>query len=93
MFISDQNVNVKSSRNKTCIFHSLRNPKGRTLDYFFYVLHIRHNYPRKLIPISMSYFFILLKLSMETVQQHLIVGPTLGRTCILLQVFKVLNGV
>ena len=35
-------------------FHSLGNPKGRTLDYFFYASHIRHNFPYKLIPISMS---------------------------------------
>ena len=28
--------------------------KGRTLDYFFYASHIRHNFPYKLIPISMS---------------------------------------
>ena len=35
-------------------FHSLRNPKGRTLDHFFYALHIRHNVPYKLIRISMS---------------------------------------
>ena len=37
-------------------FHSLGNPKGHTLDYFFYASHIRHNFlPYKLIPISMSY--------------------------------------
>ena len=36
-------------------FFSFRlNPKGRTLDYFFYASHIRHNFPYKLIPISMS---------------------------------------
>ena len=37
---------------ETAFFHSLRNPKVRTLDYFFYALHIRHNFPYKLIPIS-----------------------------------------
>ena len=26
-------------------FHSLGNPKGRTLDHFFYVSHTRHNFP------------------------------------------------
>ena len=34
--------------------HSLENPKGRTLDHLFYASHIRHNFPYKLIPISMS---------------------------------------
>ena len=40
---------------ETVCFHSLGNPKGRMLDYFFYALHICHNFPYKLIPISMSY--------------------------------------
>ena len=49
----------KKSREKaieieTAFFHSLGNPKGRTLDQFFYASHIRHNFPYKLIPISMS---------------------------------------
>ena len=35
-------------------FHPQGNPKGRTLDHFFYASHIRHNFPYKLIPISMS---------------------------------------
>ena len=35
-------------------FHSLGNPKDRTLDQFSYALHIRHNFAYKLIPISMS---------------------------------------
>ena len=35
-------------------FHFLGNPKGRTLDYFFYASHFRHNLPCRLIPISMS---------------------------------------
>ena len=35
-------------------FLPLGNPKGRTLDYFFYASYIRHNVPYKLIPISMS---------------------------------------
>ena len=33
IFISDQNINAKSNRNRNCVFHSLGNPKGRTLDY------------------------------------------------------------
>ena len=50
---------IKKSRQKaieieTAFFHSLGNPKGRTLDHFFYASHIRHNFPYKLIPISMS---------------------------------------
>ena len=51
---------IKKSRLKaieieTVFFHSHGNPKGRTLDYFFYALHIRHNFPYNLIPVSMSY--------------------------------------
>ena len=50
---------IKKSRQKaieieTALFHSLGNPNGRTLDHFFYASHIRHNFPYKLIPISMS---------------------------------------
>ena len=48
---------IKKSRQKAieiAFFHSLGNPKGRTLDHFFYASHIRHNFPYKLIPISVS---------------------------------------
>ena len=50
---------IKKSRLKTIeiettFFHSLGNPKGRTLDYFFYASDIRHNFPYKLMPIAMS---------------------------------------
>ena len=50
---------IKTSRQKAieieiAFFHCLGNPKGRTLDHFFYASHIRHNFPYKLIPISMS---------------------------------------
>ena len=50
---------IKKSRLKvieieTAFFHSLGNPKGCMLDYFFYASHIRHNFLCKLIPISMS---------------------------------------
>ena len=50
---------IKRSRQKaleieTAFFHSLGNPKGRTLDHFFYASHIHHNFPCKLIPISMT---------------------------------------
>ena len=50
---------IKRSRQKaieieTAFFHSLGNPKGYTLDHFFYASHIRHNFPYKLIPVSMS---------------------------------------
>ena len=50
---------IKTSRQKaieieTAFFHSLGNPKGHALDHFFYTSHIRHNFPYKLIPISMS---------------------------------------
>ena len=50
---------IKKSRQKaiemeTAFCHPLGNPKGRTLDHFFYASHIRHNFPYKLISISMS---------------------------------------
>ena len=49
---------IKTSRLKaieieTAFFHSFGNPKGLTLDYFFYASHSRHNFLYKLIPISM----------------------------------------
>ena len=51
---------IKKSRQKaieieTTFFPSLGNLKDRTLDHFFYVSHIRHNFPHKLIHISISY--------------------------------------
>ena len=50
---------IKKSRQKaieieTALFHSFGNPKGHTLDHFFYASRIRHNVPYKLIPILMS---------------------------------------
>ena len=39
---------------ETAFFHSLANPKRRTMDNFFYASHIRHNFPCILIPISIS---------------------------------------
>ena len=46
---------LKAIETEIAFFHPLGNPKGRTLDYFFYASDIRHNFPYKLIPISMSY--------------------------------------
>ena len=50
---------IKKSRQKAieveiASFHPLGNPKGRTLDHFFDVSRIRHNFSYKLIPISLS---------------------------------------
>ena len=45
---------VKAIEIETAFFHSLGNPKGRTLDHFFYASQIRHNFPYKLTPIWMS---------------------------------------
>ena len=49
---------IKESRRKAVViesafFHSVGNPRGRTLDNFFYASHIRHNFPCRLIPISL----------------------------------------
>ena len=46
---------LKAIEIEAAFFHLLGNPKGRTLDHFFYASHIRHNFPYKLIPISMSW--------------------------------------
>ena len=45
---------LKAIEIETAFFHSPGNPKGRMLDYFFYASHIHHNFPYKLIPISMN---------------------------------------
>ena len=80
IFIPDQNVKAKSSRNRNCIFHSFGNPKSRTLDHFFYASHIRHNFPYKLIDTYIDELVeIFLKLSMKTIQVHLIIGTTSDR--------------
>ena len=44
----------KAIETEIAFFHSLGNPKGRIIDHFFYASHIRHNFPDKLVPISMS---------------------------------------
>ena len=45
---------LKATEIEIAFFLSLGNPMGRTLDHFFYASHIRHNFPYKLIPISVS---------------------------------------
>ena len=50
---------IKKSRQiaieiEIAFFHFVGNPRGRTLDHFFYASHIRHNLPYKLIPKSLS---------------------------------------
>ena len=63
---------------ETAFFHPLGDRKGRTLDYFFYASHIPHNFPYE----TDTYFNVLvkifLKLSMKTIQEHLIIGTTLA---------------
>ena len=53
-FISDQKVKQKAIEIETAFFNLLGNPKGRTLDHFFSTSYVCHNFPYKLIPISMS---------------------------------------
>ena len=48
---------------ETAFFHPLGNPKGRTLDHFFYASHICHNFPYKLNELVE----LFLKLSTKTV--------------------------
>ena len=54
-------------------FHSLGNPKGRTLDHFFRASHIRHNFPLQTDTYTDGLVEIFLKLSMKTVEVHLII--------------------
>ena len=35
----------KAIEKEIAFFHSLGNPKGHTLDHFFYASHIHHNFP------------------------------------------------
>ena len=44
----------KAIERETAFFSSPWESKGGTLDHFFYASHICHNFPYKLIPISMS---------------------------------------
>ena len=69
---------AKINRNRNCIFHSFGNPKGRTLDHFFHASHIRHNFPLQTDTYISELVEIFLKLSMKTVQVHLIIWMTLG---------------
>ena len=68
----------KAIETEIALFHSLGNPKGRTLDHFIYASHIRHNFPYKLKPTHADEVLeIFLKLSMKTVQVNLIIWTTL----------------
>ena len=64
-------------------FHSLGNPKGRTLDHFFYASHIRHNFPYKTDDYIDELVEIFLKLSLKTVQVHLIIWMTLDNAVVI----------
>ena len=68
---------AKSNRNRNCIFHSLGNRKGRTLDLFFYASHSPHGFSLQTDTYIDELVEIFLKLSMKTVQVHLIIGTTL----------------
>ena len=54
IFIFDQKSRQKAIEIEVAFFHSLGNPKGLTLDHFFYASHIHHDFLYKLISISMS---------------------------------------
>ena len=68
---------LKSIEIEIAFFHSLGNPKGRTLDNFFYASHIRHNFPLQTDTYIDELLKIFLTLSTKTVQVHLIIGMTL----------------
>ena len=68
---------IKKSRLKAieieiAFLHSFFNPKGRTLDHFFYVSHIRHNfsYKYKLIPIPKDFFLYLYRNISEVISEN-----------------------
>ena len=65
---------LKAIEIEIAFFYSLGNPKDRTFDYFFYASNMRHNVPYKLIDKLLKTF---LKVSMKTVQVHLIIWTTL----------------
>ena len=72
---------IKRSRQKAieteiAFFHFLGNPKGRTLDHFFYASHVRQ-LPLQTDTCIDELVEIFLKLSMKTVQMRLITGATL----------------
>ena len=46
---------LKAIEIEIAFFRPLGDSKGRTFDYFFYASYISHNFPYKLLPISMSY--------------------------------------
>ena len=71
---------LKAIEIEITFFHSLGNPKGRTLDYFFYASHIRHDFTYKLVTYIDELVEIFLKLSVKTVQVHLIIRTTLITT-------------
>ena len=71
-----KNSRLKAIKIEIEFFHFLSNHKDRTLDYFCYTSHVRHN------PLQSDAYIdelveIFLKLSMKTVQVHLIIGTTL----------------
>ena len=56
IIISDQLLTLKLVEiDIALVFHSIGNPNGCTLDYFFSAVNIRHNFSYKLIPKSTSY--------------------------------------
>ena len=74
---------IKKSRQKgieieIAFFHSLGNPKGHTLDHFFYASHICHNFPQQTDTYIDELVEIYLKLLVKTVQVHLIIWTPLG---------------
>ena len=73
---------IKKSRQKaieieTALLYSLGNPKGHTLNHFFYASHSRHNFPPQTDTYIDKSVEIFLKLSMKTIQVHLIIWTTL----------------
>ena len=73
---------IKKSRQKAieieiAFFNSLGNPKSHTLDHFFYASHICHNFPLQTDTYIDELIEIFLKLSMKTVQVHVIIWTTL----------------
>ena len=76
IFILIEILMLQAIEIEIAFFHSLGNPKGHTLDYFFHASHIRHKFLYKLIPISMSYLKYFLSYQQKQ-YKCIVIGTTL----------------
>ena len=70
-------LRLKAIERETAFLHSLGDPMGRKLYYFLYASHIHILLPLQSDTYINELVEIFLKLSLKTVQVHLIIGTTL----------------